>query len=722
MTGGRRLPALTGLAAVLVVALAPDAATTAASTAAARTATAVAPGVNGRGQIDLLGQTFDVAANGVLTIDLLLADEVVTATDTKLVVTAHRPIERRAQVAEASDGVLTRTADSVDLDLEAQIRLPGGGIRAVIPVERSARTAAALQLSRPGLYPVVVEVTRRGDVIADLITFVHRLPDADEEDEQPIRLALVMTATRPVRMVEDSLDRAIIDDGTLADLDRLADSLEASAVPIAVGVPPAVAEALVSDDAYAPLAERLAELLTRHRVLAAPLWPLSPSQAADVDLASQYGRWLRDGEDALADLVGSPPSRTTLVVDEQLTAGGATLLRDLGTRLLLLPANLYDVLPGSLGTFTDTTQLVQLAVARDSTIDALVVDRELDSRLAATTSRPLLAAIEIIADIVAAREEIALDGGASARHGMLLAAPGNGIIPAALLGPLSELLAESPAVDVMTVDEMATTVDRLLIDGTEVVVPLADGGSSSTASTLVDRLDRAASIALGTASVGSMLDEDDPRPAEWQRRLELLPTSAISDERAATIVGEIAGELDDIRASVVLPDGFSFTLTGRSTEIPVKLFNRSTEPLRVVVRLTSTKLLFPDAPTEVVLEPGVYTEVLVPVEARTNGRFPVTLEVVTPTGLAPIGEPVTLSAGVNALRGLGPLLTGAFLLVVLSWWGRHVQHTRRRRFAAAHPSGRHADSPAGEQTLRRSEATTEALTLDATSDASGDQR
>jgi hypothetical protein len=648
--------------------------------------------VASRGQIELVAQTFDVAANGIITIDLRLPAATIDS-GAQLVVTAHRPIERRSQVTEAVDGVLTRTADSVDLELSELPRLPNGVLRAFVPVERSTRTGAALQLARPGLYPLVIEVTRRGDVTAELISFVHRLPDADEEDEQPINLAFIMSAQRPVRIEPNALDAALIDEGTIDEMSRLVDSLEASRVPVAVSISPAVAAALPdSTSGTADLAERLAAVLPAHRVLPATLWPLSPSSAATAGISSLYGRWLRDGEDALGDVADGPPNRNVLLAGEALTAGGGALLRDLGARTVILPVDLYDELPGSLSLYTDSTQLVQLGVDDNTTIDALVVDRTLSSRLAATTTQPLLAAIEIVADIVAAREEIALNGGAPSRHGLLLAAPDVGIIPAALLEPLSALLEQTPAVTMVTVDELSTTIDRLLIDGTEVVIPLVETSTSadnaSSGAALASRLSQAAAIALDTATTGSMLADDDPRLDEWQRRIDLLPTPAISDDGVAALVGGISAELAAIRSSVVLPEGFSFTLTGRSTEIPVKLYNRASAPLRVVVRLSSTKLLFPDAPTEVELAPGQYTDILVPVEARTNGRFPVTLEVVTPVGGVPLGDPVTLSAGVNALRGLGPLVTGALLLIVLSWWGRHVRQLRRRRFALAHPSAR----------------------------------
>ncbi|MFZ9629886.1 MAG: DUF6049 family protein, partial [Ilumatobacteraceae bacterium] len=653
-----------------------------------------APAAGATGRLELVSLSFDVAANGGLALDLRLPADLSTDPDARLVITAHRPVESRRQVAEAIDGTLPRNADSVDLDGATLAHPAADRVRTLIPVERSTRTAAALQLARPGLYPISVELTRRGETVADLVTFVHRLPDADEEDEQPIRVAVLMGTDHDVEIDPDTLDRPVIDDAALAELSRLADSLESSAVPVAVSLSPAVAAALAeAGPEAAAVAERLRALLPDHLVLPTTLWPMSPSQAADADLATTYGRWLRDGEDALAELAGTTPDRAVLVVDDALTAAGGALLRDLGARLLVLPVDRYDDLPGSLGGFTDSTQLVQLGVDDDTTIDGVIVDRVDDDQLSHATSAPLQTAIEIAADLVAAREEISIGGGEPSRHSVLLATTQLGVIPAELLGPLTEVLSSTPSLDIVTVDDLSARTDQLLIDGTEVVIPLDDARAAGDGDTIADRVALASAVVLDAASTGSMLPTDDPRLDEWQRRIELLPTSALDDDEAAAVVADIAAQLADVRNSIDLPRGFSFTLTGRRTDIPVKLFNSSDTPLTVVVRLTSTKLATAGSPT-VTLPPREYTDVLVPIEARSNGRFPVTLEVLTPLGEVPLGDAVPLEARVGALRGLGPLLTGALLLVLLSWWVRHVRELRRVRFASAHPSGRAYDTRA----------------------------
>ena len=108
-------------------------------------------------QKTLSSLSFDVAANGGIALDLQLPDGVASDPDAHLVITAHRPIESRTQVADAIAGTLPRNADTVDLDVVSLARPAASRVRMLIPVERSTRTADALQLAQPGLYPVSVD-------------------------------------------------------------------------------------------------------------------------------------------------------------------------------------------------------------------------------------------------------------------------------------------------------------------------------------------------------------------------------------------------------------------------------------------------------------------------------------------------------------------------------------------------------------------------------------
>ena len=77
--------------------------------------------------------------------------------------------------------------------------------------------------------------------------------------------------------------------------------------------------------------------------------------------------------------------------------------------------------------------------------------------------------------------------------------------------------------------------------------------------------------------------------------------------------------------------------------------------------------------------------------ARSNGTSPVTVEVLTPPPTSvPLTEPVTLTSRVNALTGLGQVLTAALFLILLTWWFSHWR-ARRRENAADEPESVEAE-------------------------------
>jgi hypothetical protein len=145
----------------------------------------------------------------------------------------------------------------------------------------------------------------------------------------------------------------------------------------------------------------------------------------------------------------------------------------------------------------------------------------------------------------------------------------------------------------------------------------------------------------------------------------------------------------------VTPTTTAFTLGGRDSSIRLSLRNDNETDLLVRVHLTSSKLTLPTVDQVVTLPAGTTTLVEIPVTAKSNGRFPVTLQLFTPLGDITVGSPAKFSARVNALAGLGQLFTGIALLLLLSWWIHHLRREHQRRqfesddSAGRHPSGEH---------------------------------
>ena len=220
-------------------------------------------------------------------------------------------------------------------------------------------------------------------------------------------------------------------------------------------------------------------------------------------------------------------------------------------------------------------------------------------------------------------------------------------------------------------------------DGAALVLPEVAGPD------LTARLADIEATKLRLASTASMIGDNDARFSNWTIQLDALLSTGVTNDEANIVISGITAESDTIRSAIELPKPETFTLTGLSDTIPLRLRNTSSERIRVIVNLSSPKLTFPGNDRLVVLRPNDSTEIQVPVRARSNGTSPVSVQLLTPLG-EPLGEPVALTARVNSLTGLGQVLTGGFLLMLAAWWFANWRSKRREH-------GEDADNDLGQE-------------------------
>lgn len=648
---------------------------------AAQAATEPGPGV-----LTLIDETFNAPADGNFDITVELPASIIPPiADFRVVVSVHQEIRERDEVTAVENGDLRDRLDRVTFEPAEVLRPTADRLRLVVPMNSDGRTRDSITLDSEGVYPVHVELEQGGRVTADLITFVHRLPTADEPDEQRMPVALVMGTTSAVHLDTDA--QVVLDDGVRDELSHLAELLETSGMPVTVRIPPAVLSALLADDASGAdqeLGLRLARALVPHSVISAPVLPLDVSAAAQAGQQQRYTQWLRDGEDATERVLENSADRTLTIADQPLSQPGGLLLRDLGARMLVMPRALYDSLPNTLGGFTDFTQLVQLQVSPGVTVDAAVPDQRLSTALTTGTDQPLAHSIRLVTELLAARAQVVDFGGDPERHSILLATPDVGLPATEGFAEFTSLLAATSGIAAVDLDRLATQTDELLGAEGPVVVDLPP----SVDSTLDARIRTVDSLSLEALSAGSMLPPEDGRDERWGRLIDALPTSALDDEQAAGIAADLRAQFAALRSAVVVPSGFPFNLTGNTGSVPFTLQNTADIPLTVRIRMSSSKLEFPNGDQTVTLAPESFTEVRIDIEARSNGESPVTLEVFTPIGDTRIAPPVPLKASISALSGIGNLVTGAALLVLLTWWVRNIRRSRRHR-DAGHAVKRH---------------------------------
>lgn len=660
------------------------------------------PRVGAEGSVwRLADQTFSTTVGAPLTF-VIATDQPLEPGDV-VRVTVHAAVEDRDEVRAVVGGDLTEVLTSVKVADTAVTTGDDGTLRVDVPVDLKG-SPGSLKLVDAGLYPVTIELVRESESLGRLVTFVDLLDDEDQIGS--LGVGLVAQVTAPPTLQADLSTR--IDARARAELERLATLLETTGETLSVGVGPELLAGLErsGDPPDLELLGRLDEGLNGRELLAETYVALDPSGAADAGLDDEYTAQLRLGEDTLAELLPRMSARRSVFLARTpIDGGGAELVRDLGARtLVLLPAAQAET-GGGFALASDPTLLLDVTLPGAAPVPAVVVDARLSESLGASSDDPVLTAHHMMAEMVAMRDQIVagfvgddLDDAAisdlMAGRSLLVATP-SGRLPDPVLGStLLELVAATPGFTVTTAADASTTMDPFVVDGRRVELPLPEtAGPDLTA--LAETLD---GLDQDVTSTASMLPPDDPRPVGWHELERVLVAGDLTERERALYVDTIRGESATVRASVVLPESTTFTLGGRTSTIRLKLSSTADVPLTVLVRMRSAKLTFPEGDPVVELAPRQTTEVPIPVEARSNGTFPVTLEVLTPVGGEPLGPRVVFTARVTALAGLGQVITVGALLVLATWWVHHLRVRRRQRRAGrAEPSTRrhpaHTNAP-----------------------------
>jgi hypothetical protein len=647
----------------------------------------------------------------VLALPAGLTNADLSATGATVKIAAYESRRDPAKVRSARAGSLESPIDSLEIPLDQtpadfRVSFPTPDqLALVIPVEAVSNSDPALWLPAQGVYPVSIDISSTGHRTLRTVTFVHRLAGTDEQlGDLPVAL-LFRPKASPTIGTNGDITLASTD---LTELGRLADVLDTldavttisgdagsdgAVVPRAVSLQPSVLAALQLQEPA--LGARLIPLLEHGTSLAGPKLPFDLSAATASHLEPLYTTWLRDGENELSvALPGTRVDRSLLFVDDAISEGGVGLARDLGMRAVVMSPQRYVDSPGNIGAFADPSQLQNIGLSDGSTVPVVVVDQALASQLDATPDDPFQAAIDVTAQLLAFSYLIDDVGGSSPRHGLVLARSDASVPDPALMKNLVPLLATTDGLRLVDPTSLLSIMSTQLIDGqpSRPMTMPANAGPDLTA-----RVAAVSAVAVDQIGTVSMLPDDDPRPAAWQRVVDALTSTALSDADVEQMIAALRGDFDEYRNGVVAPAGFTFTLTGTSSEIRFRLRNTTDTTLTVRVQLDSPKLIFPDGDQIVELAAQESTEVLVRVEARSNGTTPVRLTILTPVTDHELAPDVILTAQVRALTGLGQLITGAFLLVLLTWWARHWRIGRRRKLSAPivgrHPSGTASNLP-----------------------------
>lgn len=609
--------------------------------------------------------------------------------DMRLVLTSHRPVSTREEVRSAVGGDLPQIIDAVSFPLadlvDGSAFTESGRIDLTVRTEIGVRSNDALQMSATGIYPLTIDIEKSSERVLRLISFIERLepntisPTADA----PIKIALVGRVS-PVVHSHLTDEMSAITDQARKLLTEWTALLERRPVlPASIALQPEFLDAFArSSPADQELLIRLQRAAT-FDVMSTTYVSMDPTDADRHGLSNIFTRQLRLGESTLASLF---PARDTVrrswLVSKPLSTGGARFLADLGFRTLVLTGEAAEI-EGFDTNRVDATRLVELRYSDEGSMMAAVADTDLASALEAGSSHPVggeqLVAQHVLAELKVLFSETS-SGGDSADSRALVLSTTTGDLPSPkMVEALFDVVSRDSRFDFTNLDEAL-----MLMFGTEpaerfTLTALLDEPSSYPASAVLGATVQ--SIESTVDAFASALPRTDERVRAWQRVVDVLPDNRLSARARQDLTEEVRRQVQDVAADIIPPASTTFTLGGRDSPIRFSIRNDGPTDLEVLVRLRSSKLRLPEGDKIVSLPARTSTSVEFAVSARSNGRFPVSLQLLTPAGDVLLGPPSTLTARVNAIAGLGQLVTGIALLFLVSWWANHLRRQYRRRQA-----------------------------------------
>ncbi len=532
--------------------------------------------------------------------------------------------------------------------------------------------ATCITLASDGVYPVVVEVRRRGgaEVLADMVTYLIRASALQVDHPLAVALAVPLhlaPATKP--------------DGSTTDTDisgfvSVAESLGSHPDVALTLIPtPESIDALSRSDAGDGGAlDTLRTALSGREVVAGPYVDLLPQALSDTRLAAEVVAQLDEGNATLSRHLGVELSTGILArLGADPLPDSSTLAR-LRINRLIINSSQITVSGVSQTPFTFDRQVIFDPGAGDNSeanaLPAVVADPALAAHLDNAADQ-LLGTNHLLADL----SIIAQQGGAD--RGVVVALPAAGLARTSLDLLLSTLAAQ-PQLHAVTVSSLFSLPGALDDDGQRLSVQARTTAQvKALTSEEVARIDRLRSQIDGVASM-----YDDP-PAQLSQSRRVLSVSLARNLPPSTPRTAYLNQLDDslpaMLSQVHLGAVGSFRLTALRGKIPLTVINDTGRPVKVRVRVSSDRLRFPQltGPLELTIKARTDTE-RIDVASRSSGTFSLIVGLTTPSGLLLASDRYTVrSTGVS---GVGVGLSIGALGILATWWARTT--VRRRRHSA----------------------------------------
>ena len=527
-----------------------------------------------------------------------------------------------------------------------------------------------IEFGDPGIYPVRIEVLINNVVQADVTSFVNRASTIKNTDPMPVNVVVVLDSPNTLQL--DGTH--IVDDQTREKFSKLIALLESDGPLISVQISGQAIDGLSKSKNpkdQALLVQLIAALGTTTLVESTYV-QFDPSSARQSDHDKDFKALLDLGKKTLQAL--SPKNTITnnvWIAKTPLDQDGLDLLAESGYDSILMLPNSSK----SLGVFDNTARPYRL-VSGTKTLSLHVVDPSYVAQISDLNNNSFIEASAIAAQLLAQRNKIESDGGTPSLRWIVLTSQDGSVVNSDLLHEVLLILKRVP------LQISIQTLKNISMPRQDAFKPTLRAANSTL---FVDRIKDLDLLRADLDKLKSSIGENSEQWAKWNERLIALSSESLSTSDFADFIGQTRGELKALRTAVTLQAGTTFTLGSRESQLRLDLQNSSDQDMDVQVRVVSPKLRFTKSAAIIRVPANGSSELVIDVVALSNGLFPVEIRIFTADGLSQLGKKIQVSARVNAIAGLGQVVSGVALLLLMTWWVAHIRRKYRKQISKNHP-------------------------------------
>ncbi len=560
--------------------------------------------------------------------------------------------------------------DSLDLKLREVTRRSDGQFELIALSTDIPSGTRRIEFNGSGIYPVRVEVLIDDVSRAALLTFVNRYDPSREIRPMPINVVVALDS--PITLQPDG--SRLIDQPTRTKIEKLIKLLTLDSSRMTVQISPELIDGLsrsTNPDDQSLLVQLVAALGSAP-IVPGPYVQFDPSAASANNQADQFNEIIEKGITTWQQVLPSTKTISSIwFARKPLDQNGLDLLVKAGVRsVVMLPTS-----SAALGEFDNAARPYRLE-SNDVDLSLHLVDKSYVDQLSTPTKNAFSSATYLAAQILAQRRQIEAEGGTPALRRVILASRDGSVINEDLIHETMLILSRVPQQIAL---RTMTNLPAPRLDAYEPAL------SKVNIASFVERATKIANLRKDTEKLRSTINPEATIWQDWNERLLAMSSDSMTDAKRDEFISATRDQLKKIRQSVTLQEGTTFTLGSRESTLRLDLQNSSDFAMTVQVQVVSSKLRFKNKTTTIQIPANGSNELVVDVIALSNGLFPVEVKIFTADGLSQLGKKIEVSARVNALAGLGQVVTGVGLLLLTTWWVAHIRRKYRKKISKNHP-------------------------------------